>query len=67
MSSLVEQPTTANPGHGDAFTEHMVTMSWTESEGWHEEGADQPVRCPLGDHDRSPAPPPCGKWISQPT
>jgi branched-chain amino acid aminotransferase len=35
MSSLVEQPTTTNPGHGDAFTEHMVTMSWTESEGWH--------------------------------
>lgn len=35
MSSLLEQPATANPGHGDAFTDHMITMSWTESEGWH--------------------------------
>ncbi|MFJ6167200.1 branched-chain amino acid aminotransferase [Micromonospora orduensis] len=27
-----------NPGHGDAFTDHMVTMDWTPAEGWH--GAD---------------------------
>jgi branched-chain amino acid aminotransferase len=25
----------SNPGHGDAFTDHMVAMSWNEAEGWH--------------------------------
>ena len=24
-----------NPGHGDAFTDHMFSMSWTETKGWH--------------------------------
>src|SRR4051794_23465001 len=35
MSSVLEQPATVQPGHGDAFTDHMVTMSWTEDSGWH--------------------------------
>ncbi|MFL6124046.1 branched-chain amino acid aminotransferase [Actinophytocola sp.] len=35
MSSVLEQSATTNPGHGDAFTTHMVTMSWTEDDGWH--------------------------------
>ena len=25
----------ANPGFGTAFTDHMVTIDWTEGEGWH--------------------------------
>jgi branched-chain amino acid aminotransferase len=25
----------ANPGFGTAFTDHMVTIDWNESEGWH--------------------------------
>ncbi|MEV5606490.1 branched-chain amino acid aminotransferase [Streptomyces sp. NPDC052299] len=23
-----------DPGHGEAFTEHMISMDWTEGEGW---------------------------------
>jgi branched-chain amino acid aminotransferase len=26
----------ANPGFGVAFTDHMVTMRWTPTEGWHD-------------------------------
>ena len=25
----------ANPGFGTAFTDHMVTIDWTEDQGWH--------------------------------
>jgi branched-chain amino acid aminotransferase len=25
----------ANPGFGNAFTDHMVTIDWTEEKGWH--------------------------------
>ena len=25
----------ANPGFGNAFTDHMVTIDWTEDQGWH--------------------------------
>jgi len=24
-----------DPGHGDAFTDHMFTMSWNQDQGWH--------------------------------
>lgn len=27
---------TAGPGHGDAFTDHMVTMAWTADTGWRD-------------------------------
>lgn len=26
----------ANPGFGTTFTDHMVTIDWTEGEGWHD-------------------------------
>ena len=25
-----------DPGFGRSFTDHMVTIRWTEAEGWHE-------------------------------
>ncbi|MFD8783126.1 branched-chain amino acid aminotransferase [Kitasatospora sp. NPDC059599] len=30
-SRVVEQP-----GHGESFTEHMISMEWSEAEGWSE-------------------------------
>jgi branched-chain amino acid aminotransferase len=39
MTSLLEPATspaaTTSPGHGDAFTDHLYAMSWTEQDGWH--------------------------------
>jgi branched-chain amino acid aminotransferase len=35
MTSVLDKPTPAGPGHGDAFTDHMFAMSWTEGAGWH--------------------------------
>jgi branched-chain amino acid aminotransferase len=35
MTSLLDKPAPAGPGHGDAFTDHMYAMSWTEDAGWH--------------------------------
>ena len=26
----------ANPGFGQYFTDHMVTIDWTEEKGWHD-------------------------------
>lgn len=26
----------ANPGFGRHFTDHMVTIKWTEGRGWHD-------------------------------
>ncbi|WP_410594838.1 branched-chain amino acid aminotransferase [Amycolatopsis sp. lyj-23] len=31
-------PGFTRPGHGDAFTPHVVTMTWTEDGGWHDRG-----------------------------
>jgi branched-chain amino acid aminotransferase len=36
MTQLVERPVTTSPGHGSAFTSHMVSMCWTEDAGWHD-------------------------------
>lgn len=33
-----------NPGHGDAFTDHMVTLAWSPDDHWH-----QPQLRPLQD------------------
>lgn len=35
----------ANPGFGKAFTDHMVTIRWTEADGWH--GARVEARRPF--------------------
>ena len=40
----------ANPGFGKHFTDHMVTIDWTEEEGWH----DAQVR-PYGPMTMEPA------------
>ncbi|MFF4393546.1 branched-chain amino acid aminotransferase [Streptomyces sp. NPDC001552] len=39
--SAVSEPNTASasrvvrhPGHGESFTDHMISMEWTEDEGW---------------------------------
>jgi branched-chain amino acid aminotransferase len=42
--------TTTSPGHGDAFTAHMVSMSWTETHGW-----DAPQLRPLENLSLHPA------------
>jgi branched-chain amino acid aminotransferase len=34
MTSLLDKPMPSSPGHGDAFTDHMYAMSWTEDTGW---------------------------------
>ncbi|MBC3840646.1 branched-chain amino acid aminotransferase [Streptacidiphilus sp. 4-A2] len=36
MTTTLESSTTViqNPGHGEAFTEHMISMEWTEATGW---------------------------------
>lgn len=40
MTAVAETPysTTApvivNPGHGESFTQHMISMDWSETEGW---------------------------------
>ncbi|MBB5872720.1 branched-chain amino acid aminotransferase [Allocatelliglobosispora scoriae] len=37
MTTLVDtrpSKVMANPGHGDAFTDHMVTAHWTRADGW---------------------------------
>ncbi|MEN8656117.1 branched-chain amino acid aminotransferase [Streptomyces sp. 21So2-11] len=42
MSAIFEPSATArdrvvrHPGHGESFTEHMISMEWTEGEGWSE-------------------------------
>jgi branched-chain amino acid aminotransferase len=36
MTQLIERPAAASPGHGNAFTDHMVSMSWTQAAGWHD-------------------------------
>jgi branched-chain amino acid aminotransferase len=35
----------ANPGFGTQFTDHMVTIEWTEGQGWHDAviGPRQPI------------------------
>ena len=40
----------ANPGFGKHFTDHMVTIDWTEEKGWH----DAQVR-PYGPMTMEPA------------
>ena len=35
MTGQTTSATTMRPGHGDAFTDHMVTMAWTTEQGWH--------------------------------
>ena len=40
----------ANPGFGKHFTDHMVTIDWTEEKGWH----DAQVR-PYGPMSMDPA------------
>ena len=48
MSSIARKPTSqpmpdaqreailANPGFGRYFSDHMVTIEWTEGRGWHD-------------------------------
>jgi branched-chain amino acid aminotransferase len=33
---LVQPAAVERPGHGDAFTPNMVTMTWNERDGWHD-------------------------------
>ncbi|MFC5286570.1 branched-chain amino acid aminotransferase [Actinokineospora guangxiensis] len=35
MTNTLARPSTAGPGHGDAFTAHMVSATWTPELGWH--------------------------------
>lgn len=34
--SLRQAVATANPGHGETFTDHMFSMNWSPARGWHE-------------------------------
>ncbi len=36
MTMQLPSPVATSPGHGDAFTDHMVSLSWTEAKGWHD-------------------------------
>jgi branched-chain amino acid aminotransferase len=36
MTTQLSSPATSNPGHGDAFTDHMVSLSWNAVDGWHD-------------------------------
>lgn len=40
----------ADPGHGEAFTDHMVTLDWSPEAGWH-----SPQIAPLRDFSLHPA------------
>jgi branched-chain amino acid aminotransferase len=35
MTRQMTSATPARPGHGEAFTDHMVTMAWNPDQGWH--------------------------------
>jgi len=35
LSEAVRSEVLANPGFGTNFTDHMVSIDWTEGEGWH--------------------------------
>ncbi|MEU5693382.1 branched-chain amino acid aminotransferase [Actinosynnema sp. NPDC020468] len=35
MTTQLSSPA-VSPGHGDAFTDHVVSLTWTEGEGWHD-------------------------------
>ncbi|MFJ4839098.1 branched-chain amino acid aminotransferase [Streptomyces sp. NPDC088746] len=36
LSDAEREAAMANPGFGRYFTDHMVTISWTEGRGWHD-------------------------------
>ncbi|MFC9063347.1 branched chain amino acid aminotransferase, partial [Streptomyces sp. NPDC057074] len=36
LSDAERQAILANPGFGRHFTDHMVTIKWTEGRGWHD-------------------------------
>ena len=36
MAAAVRAEVLANPGFGTRFTDHMVTIEWSEDKGWHE-------------------------------
>ncbi|MEU5714427.1 branched-chain amino acid aminotransferase [Streptomyces sp. NPDC020403] len=36
LSDAEREAVLANPGFGRQFTDHMVTISWTEGRGWHD-------------------------------
>ncbi|MER5552563.1 branched-chain amino acid aminotransferase [Streptomyces sp. NPDC002793] len=36
LSDAEREAALANPGFGRHFTDHMVTISWTEGRGWHD-------------------------------
>ncbi|MEU0300960.1 branched-chain amino acid aminotransferase [Streptomyces sp. NPDC006175] len=36
LSDAEREAAMANPGFGRHFTDHMVTISWTEGRGWHD-------------------------------
>ena len=45
VSDEVRAQVLANPGFGTSFTDHMVTIEWTEGKGWHDAviGPRQPI------------------------
>jgi branched-chain amino acid aminotransferase len=45
VAADVREGIVANPGFGTAFTDHMVTIDWSEGQGWH--GATLGPRGPL--------------------
>lgn len=34
LDDTATAPVITNPGHGDSFTQHMISMDWSETEGW---------------------------------
>ena len=36
LSDAEREAILANPGFGRHFTDHMVTIKWTEGRGWHD-------------------------------
>src|SRR5690242_13957133 len=36
LSAAEREARLANPGFGRVFTDHMVTIRWTEGRGWHD-------------------------------
>ena len=51
LSEAERRKILAAPGFGRHFTDHMVTIKWTEGRGWHDGqlvpyGPRTPIRCP---------------------
>ncbi|GLZ37993.1 branched-chain amino acid aminotransferase [Actinokineospora sp. NBRC 105648] len=47
MTLELTAPTPTRPGHGDAFTDHMVTMAWNPLDGWHDRRVGPLAALPL--------------------